>query len=61
MDTAAYLALALKLVPDIIDLGEDVAAFISRILTVYDSDYGPTEADWDALHKLEAELRAKLG
>jgi hypothetical protein len=36
--------------------GKDIAWAIA----IYDSESGPTDADWDALHAREAALRAKL-
>jgi len=52
---------ALKLAPLVIQAGQDFAAFVARVEAAASRTDGPTNADWDALHALEAELRARLG
>lgn len=55
-----FLKLALQIVPLVVQVGGKLPEYIEWVMGVVNSDTGPTDADWDALHSREAELRAKL-
>jgi hypothetical protein len=60
MDALAYLEMALKLAPAIIQAGEDIGSFAKTVYTAINSGSDPTDADWQALKDKEVELRNAL-
>jgi len=55
-----FIVAALQLAPVVVTAGEDITQFVAWAIGIYDSESGPTDSDWDALHAREAALRAKL-
>lgn len=56
MDPLSYATLALEL----IKLGQQALPLAEQALGALQQPDGPTQADWDALHATEVELRARL-
>jgi hypothetical protein len=55
-----FVVAALLLAPTVVAAGEDIAEFVAWAISIYDSETGPTDADWDALYAREKVLIAKL-
>lgn len=55
----AYLTLAAELLPQLIQLGEDVIPTIETMLIVAKQDV-PTDPQWDALDAQESALNARI-
>lgn len=55
-----FLILGLKLLPQLIAAGRDVAGLIKLMQDVASSEAGPTDAQWASLHAIEDALRDKL-
>ena len=56
----SILVAALQLVPLIVQAGEDIDAFVTWAIKVYNQPGGPAAADWDALEEKESAIRAVL-
>jgi hypothetical protein len=56
----AFLAAALKLAPLAVEAGANIASIVGPAIAAYERG-SVTDADWQALHDAEGELRAKLG
>ncbi len=51
---------ALKLIPTLVEAGENIAPFVEWAVSVSTSATGPTAADWSNLKAKEDALRAQL-
>lgn len=61
MPAAIQIAtLAIQLLPQLIAAGVDISGFVEKIIAAINAPAGPTDADWQALHDMEAKLRAAL-
>ena len=55
-----FVAAALQLAPLIISLGQDIAPLAQMVVDAIKGGGVPTDAQWNAMHELEASLRAQL-
>ena len=53
----AYLQFGLQLIPLLVQVGEDIAPFVAKLIAVSNSGADPLQADWDDLHAEEKRLR----
>lgn len=60
MGALAYAQLALQLIPQLIAVGQDAAAFAKEAYDVIEGGKHPTDADWTALKAKEAALDAQI-
>ena len=52
-----FLTAVIALFPRIIQLGENLLPFVEILIKNWGKTNDPTQADWDALHLLEQNLR----
>lgn len=55
-----FIALALRLLPQLVQLGLDIVPLVNRMIDAISGNKPITEADWIALHTTEDMLRRRL-